>query len=308
MSSTHASTAEPTLPGYFEGFAFAKINGTLYYKAFATFETRNPSTFQLIFKGLARYELPDFDWMLVNTADRDDFDWMMAMVDGERRLTGSDGRRYKFFSCNYSTEATRADAGPDFAYDHWKQTGLDDYEQTCARVAQLGPAQTNMLGWRGANTHPSRIPLVALDEKAIFDTEFIVWDRTNPNKLQASNFLSFEEQVARWRFLIDVEGNGYSARLKLLLRCPRVVFIQDRPYKEDFFPHLVPWQHYVPVKNDFSDLKENMLILLKDPALERLIIESARDFAQTYLTRQAAEVRWAHKIKTYLMFGRPAYV
>ena len=123
---------------------------------------------------------------------------------------------------------------------------MDDYEATCARVSGLGPAQTNMLGWRGANTHPSRIPLVALNDKAIFDTEFIVWDRTNPNKLQASNFLSFEEQVARWRFLIDVEGNGYSARLKLLLRCPRVVFIQDRPHKEDFSPTWCPGSTMCP--------------------------------------------------------------
>lgn len=291
---------EPVLPDYFEGFAFAKIGGTLYYKAFATFETRNPSTFQLIFKGLARYEVPDFDWILVNTADRDDFDWMMKMVDEHRRIVGADGRRYKFFSCCYGSEETYVDAAPDFAYDHWKQTGMDDYEETCARVASIGPAQTNMLGWRGANTHPGRIPLVALNDKQVFDTEFIVWDRTNPQKLQATNFLSFEDQVARWRFLIDAEGNGYSARLKLLLRCPRVVFIQERPYRDDFFPHLVPWQHYVPVKRDFSDLRQNLLAVLKDPALERLIIDSAREFSQAYLTRAAAERRWAHKIKTYL--------
>lgn len=295
---------EPSLNGYFEGFAFTKYKGTLYYKPFVTFESRNPSTFQLIFKGLAQYDVPDFDWIIVNTADRDDFDWMLTMVDGERRLVGSDGRRYKFFSCNYGSEATRLDAGPDFAYDHWKQTGLEDYEEVCTRLATIGPATTNMLGWRGADTHPNRRNLVALNDKLVFDTEFIVWDRTNPNKLQASNFLSFEDQVARWRFLIDIEGNGYSARLKLLLRCPRVVFIQDRPYKEDFFPHLVPWQHYVPVKRDFSDLRQNMLTILKDPALEKLIIESAQDFAVTYLTRAAAEKRWAHKIKTYLTFGQ----
>ena len=294
---------EPILSGYFEGFAFTKHKGTLYYKPFVTFESRNPSTFQLIFKGLARYEMPDFDWIIVNTSDRDDFDWMLTMVDGERFMLGSDGRRYKYFSTCYSSEATRADAGPDFAYDHWKQTGLDDYEEVCKRLADIGPATTNMLGWRGADTHPNRRNLVALNDKLVFDTEFIVWDRTNPTKLQASNFLSFEEQVARWRFLIDIEGNGYSARLKLLLRCPRVVFVQDRPYKEDFFPHLVPWLHYVPVKRDFSDLRQNLLTVLKDPALEQLIIDAARDFSVTYLTRNAAEKRWAHKIKTYLTFG-----
>jgi hypothetical protein len=59
----------------------------------------------------------------------------------------------------------------------------------------------------------------------------------------------------------------------------------------------------VPVKRDFSDLHQNLLTVLKDPALEQLIIDAARDFSVTYLTRSAAEKRWAHKIKTYLTFG-----
>lgn len=292
----------PQLDDYFEGFAVTKVNGTLYYKPFATFETRNPSTFQLIFRGLNRYPCPDFDWVIVNTSDRDDFDWMLAQTDGLGRVRASDGRRFPLFSTCYSDHRL-AWSGPDFAYDHWRQTGLDDYEETCVRVAQAGDPLTNMLGWRGATTHPARANLVALDDKQAFDCEFIHWDRTNPNKLQASNFLSFEEQVARWRFLIDVEGNGYSARLKLLLRCPRVVFIQERRYKEDFFPHLVPWLHYVPVRNDFSDLKQNLLRLLSDPALERMILDAAREFSNAYLTREAAERRWAYRFKQLVQGG-----
>lgn len=155
------------------------------------------------------------------------------------------------------------------------------------------------MGWRGANTHKNRRNLVALNDKLKFDCEFVTWDRTNPEKLTATNFLSFEEQVSNWRFLIDIEGNGYSGRLKLLLNCPRVVFIQERKYKEDFQESLVPWRHFVPVKNDFSDLEENLSRLLKSSNLERSIIDEANIFASNFLTRESAERRWANILEYY---------
>lgn len=293
----------PELRDFFEGFAFSQVASVLRYHNYVSHETRNLSTFRLISNALERYPVPDFDWVLVNTSDRDDWDWLENSLDPSRRAIAADDRRFKVFSCCFGSPEHYIDAVPDFVYDHWRQTGMDDYEETRIRLSSIGAPETNLLGWRGANIHPGRQPLVDLDDKTSIDAEFVVWDRSNPDRLTAVNFMSLEEQVSRWRFLVDAEGNGYSGRLKLLLQCPRVVFIQDRPYKEDFFPHLVPWQHYVPVSRDFSDLHRHMEIVLSDPSLERLIVESARDFAQTYLTREAAEKRWAYRLKMHLKFG-----
>ena len=43
----------------------------------------------------------------------------------------------------------------------------------------------------------------------------------------ASNleFKTLAEQVARFRYLIDIQGKGYSSRLKLLLHSGRPIFI-----------------------------------------------------------------------------------
>lgn len=297
-----AQLAPPQLSGHWEGFAVCKHLGTLYFHPYLSIETRNQSTFKLIHQGLARYPTADFDWILINTSDRDDFPWLRARQVEGRWVRGDDGRLHRHVSTCYSDglegmlTAAAAPSGPDFVYDHWKQTGLDDFEATCSAVQHIGPPQTTMLGWRGAATHPGRKPLVALDDKRFFDCEFIEWNRSNPQRLTAPNFLSFEDQVRKWRFLIDVEGNGYSGRLKLLLHCPRVVFIQERRYREDFFPHLIPWLHYVPVRNDFSDLAINLKRLLSEPGLESLILDAARAFAASFLTRTAAERRWAHLI------------
>ena len=53
------------------------------------------------------------------------------------------------------------------------------------------------------------------------------------------------EQVGRWGLLLDVEGNGWSARLKVLLHSGRPVLVADRPWREFWFPEFVAWEHYV---------------------------------------------------------------
>jgi hypothetical protein len=88
-----------------------------------------------------------------------------------------------------------------------------------------------------------------------------------------------------------MEGNGWSARLKVLLSSPRIVFIAERPYEEWFFEYLEPWKHYVPVKRDLSDLLTNYDIIEKDIRLQDYIKSNAVDFKNLYLTRTAAENR-----------------
>jgi hypothetical protein len=52
-----------------------------------------------------------------------------------------------------------------------------------------------------------------------------------------------EDQVATYRYMIDVEGAGYSGRFKMLLHTKRVVLLQDRPWREWFFDDIEPFRH-----------------------------------------------------------------
>ena len=286
----------PAIRGYWEGFAFAKTGTQVLFQQYLPMD-RNPSAMDLISVALALYDGPDLDWVLVNVSDRDDFDWILRRRVTEGWVKGDDGRIHAMLS--FCTSSDRFEfVLPDFFYDHWKSTGLDDYEACARRIADIGPAQTDLIGWRGANTHDARTKLVALHDAQHFDFEFVHWDRSNEMQLTAPNFMSLEAQVQRWRYLLDVEGNGYSARLKLLLRANRVVFVQERPYRDDTWLGLTPWRHYVPVKRDFSDLVANYRRLRDDLGLERLILHSARDFAQAQLTRAAAfqRIAWTARV------------
>jgi hypothetical protein len=219
--------------------------------------------------------------VLVNTGD---FEGVSGAAIEHGRVVDALGRHFPVLS--YSTPGGRHDTTiPDFVFDHWQQTGLQDYEATRNVLKRFDnpPPATDCLGWRGANTNPTRERLVRLDDKQRFDCEFIVWNRDDPAKLSATNFLSLEQQVANWRYLIDMEGRGYSGRLKLLLCAPRVVFVQHRVHEEFFFPWLRAWVHYVPLRNDLADLEDALARVQYEPELERSIIRNARGFSQLFL-------------------------
>jgi hypothetical protein len=262
----------------FLGFRMKK-SGSLEVEYFRGFETRNESTAKLAKLAIEKYQVPDFDWIYVYTGDGA----VANFYDGKRLLS-------------YATNIDEYDnVCPDFTFDHWRQTQMDDYEQTWREVALAGDRQpaTNMLGWRGnVTTHPSRRNILNYDDKVNFDVEAITWNTRDPNRLTCSKFLSLPEQVRRWRYLLDVEGVGWSGRLKLFFFSKRVVFLQERPFKEWYFPYLIPWTHYVPVKRDLSDLTDKLAIVQNDSQLETVIVTSAFAFAQQNLTRDAALHRW----------------
>ncbi len=273
----------------FEGFAVKKDAGNLFFLEFSGYETRNQSTINLIKESDTLYKIPNFDWTVIHTGDYLDENIQKAPLQHIHISNHS----YPLLS--YSTSKRNYDATvPDFVFDHWMQTGLYDYERTRIELltSNLQPKR-NILGWRGALTHWSRSILVAMDDKVDFDCELINWDRKNPDKLTATNFISLEDQVSNWRYLIDIQGNGYSGRLKLLLSSRRVVFIQDRLHHEFFFKDLVPWQHFVPVKEDLSDLKDNLKFIKNNPDLELKIIENSTIFSKKFLTRGNAFLRWS---------------
>ena len=62
-----------------------------------------------------------------------------------------------------------------------------------------------------------------------------------------------KEDATKYKYVIDVDGNGWSSRFRRLLAGNNVV-LKSTLYPEWFNDLLVPWYHYVPVKLDYSDL------------------------------------------------------
>lgn len=287
------TTNESTAPklNKWEGFAIKKKGASLLHQAFYNFQSRNTSSLKLIIESINEYGVKDFDWVLIHTGDR------CPALNNENLIQDLNGHQFPFLS--YSTSNNNfAHTIPDFIFDHWKEAGIDDFERVRRRIKRhdLAQPQSNLLGWRGANNTYARNLLGNFKNKLRYDFEYIQWAKATSSNILPANFLSLDEQIHRWRYLIDIEGEGYSGRLKLFLHSPRLVFIQWRKHQEFFYPMLKPWVHFVPVANDLSDLEANMEAIVNNPELEQRIIDAQREFAQIYLTRDFAKYYLAKQI------------
>ena len=186
---------------------------------------------------------------------------------------------------------------PDYTFGGWREIGGHDFDSTCREISQAGESKsiTDKLGWYGAVwSHPNRARLLEIgrqfpDRMEIVDLQY--FGRAGVRAAPGVG-LTMKEQVERFQYLIDVEGIGYSGRLKYLLHSGRPILIQDRPWREWYFSQLQPWTHFAPVRRDLADLPFVLDRLDADPALRARIGEASRAFAAKHLTAAAATAKW----------------
>ncbi|TXT06117.1 hypothetical protein VHUM_03590 [Vanrija humicola] len=93
------------------------------------------------------------------------------------------------------------------------------------------------------------------------------------------------EEAIKYKYVIDVDGNGWSSRYHRLLASGSVV-LKSTIYPEWNSDWLTPWVHYVPVQIDYSDLYDIMSFFVGPPDapgkgnddLAREIAANARKF------------------------------
>lgn len=173
-----------------------------------------------------------------------------------------------------------------------------NYNDTISEIDKhgLNPFKINKVGWVGAISHKYRKTLIEIGKENMefFDFYEMEWiHNINFIDLKPSTlFIPLPKLVETYSILIDIQGSGYSGRLKTLLWSHRPVLLVDRKYKEYFYEYLKAWEHYIPVSEDLSDLIEKTQWCLNnyDEALK--IAENAYQFAKVYLTREACYEKW----------------
>jgi hypothetical protein len=151
--------------------------------------------------------------------------------------------------------------GPCWAFYHWPSSGVTYFRETVKNII-IESNKTHLIdkvGWYGnihtpnheVMEHQTRPLLKKIGEEnpELFDIVHATLHH---------NYISFPELTLKYKYLIDIGGNGYSGRLKYLLFSKRPIFLVDRPYIEYFHDELIPFQHYIPVKRDLSDLLEQV--------------------------------------------------
>ncbi|KAJ7763223.1 glycosyl transferase family 90-domain-containing protein [Mycena maculata] len=91
------------------------------------------------------------------------------------------------------------------------------------------------------------------------------------------------EKIYQYKYAVDVDGEAFSGRFLGLLRSGSLVF-KATLFEEYFNDWLRPYEHYVPVKPDLSDLVQQLSWANENPEEARLIQRRGQAVAQRVLT------------------------
>lgn len=255
-------------------FNFWKKNGVIYFEDNGGYESRNDSTIWCIKRANEIYNWEDFKPLKIYTGDfeKESSDYTYSKINSTFRTV------------------------PDFNFHAWPEVGIEDYNKLILEIdsAGLTKPEYNKVGWIGTiNTVKQRKDIYNLSKEISYmDIIPITWSKSDNIKLNSNKYISTPNLVKKYSILIDIEGNGYSARVKHLLWSHRPLIIVDRKHKEFFFEKLKPWEHYIPVKHDLSDLLKNINWCLENEKDAKRIAENAYNFSKKYLTREACYSRW----------------
>ena len=106
------------------------------------------------------------------------------------------------------------------------------------------------------------------------------------HQIELVNFLSPVEQ-SRFKYIINVDGHVSAFRLSLELSMGSVVLLQESKYRIWFRKYLKEYVHYVPIKNDLSDLFEKIRWCRENDEKCKEIAIQSKLFYDTYLSKDS---------------------
>jgi hypothetical protein len=98
--------------------------------------------------------------------------------------------------------------------------------------------------------------------------------------------LSYEEQ-ANYKYIINIDGHVSAYRLTHELGFGSVILLNESNYKMWFTPFLKEYVHFVPIKNDLSDLLTQIQWCKNNESICCDIADNAKIFYTTYLHKDS---------------------
>lgn len=204
---------------------------------------------------------------------------------------GNEDENHKQYSMCYNKNNPNLKkyCGPDCFFYNWPSASIYSFEDTKNQIILESNKEPTIekVGWFGNIYSPLQDvieyhtrPLL----KKIGDVNpdlFDVFHISPKNGIIDNNIPNYSSlpELIKYKYLIDIGGNGWSGRLKWLLFSKRPLLLVDRNYIEYFYNDLIPYKHYIPVKMDLSDLLEKVDWMKKNPEKSLEIANNAFEFA-----------------------------
>ncbi|KAJ7366757.1 glycosyl transferase family 90-domain-containing protein [Mycena albidolilacea] len=119
---------------------------------------------------------------------------------------------------------------------------------------------------------------------------------------------SSRKETMEYKYVLDIDGNTFSGRFLNLLKSGSLVF-KSTVFEEYFNDWIRPYEHYIPVKPDLSDLVEKVEWAISHEGEARRIQETGKLFTQRVMTDEqnncyfaAVLLEWA-RLQNYTETG-----
>lgn len=161
-----------------------------------------------------------------------------------------------------TTNINDKDIFPDYVFGNWWHIGLNDFDKFSREITEessIKNIQYNKIFWIG---NPQEIKQRHLYIKMLREFPSILdGDKMNwKNHSEPSKFIEIKDHC-KWKYLIDLEGSGWSGRLKLLPFCNRPLLITDRKYYAWSDIQILKTKEYISVHNNLDNLIDKYLWL-----------------------------------------------
>lgn len=172
-------------------------------------------------------------------------------------------------------------------------------------------SKINKIIWRGAGTGISNVQRFELVQKfqhttnPMIDIKFTNFPQKMPNNYSINDFKIAPhvdiKTLLQYKFLISIEGNDVSTNLKWILLSNSVVF-QPIPKKCSWFMEdmLIPFTHFIPLKDDFSDLEDKLQWAMNHLDKCEQIAKNATDYMNIFLDEENEKYVTNEVIKNYI--------
>lgn len=176
--------------------------------------------------------------------------------------------------------------GPDWTFWHWPSSGIRHSPDTFEEILRAGDRipKDERVAWFG-NIKSAGPGAPESRTRSMLVNHFA---KKYPRRFEFQNagrgagvkfYVSLPDMVRKYKYLIDIGGAGYSGRTKFLMFSGRPLLMVDRHYVEYFSDELKPYEHFIPVKMDLSDLLSQDEWMRSHPRESERIAENARQYA-----------------------------
>mmetsp|Transcript_52 Transcript_52/g.83 ORF Transcript_52/g.83 Transcript_52/m.83 type:complete len:438 (-) Transcript_52:72-1385(-) len=137
--------------------------------------------------------------------------------------------------------------------------------------------------WRLCQLNSTNLDVGLVSIPARHDHLNLTWDAVGGK----ANIIP-QEEFQNYTAIIDVDGNSWSSRFGELLCYNSVVLKVEPKFVEYFYKDLIPWKHYIPIKDDLSNLLEISAYVVDPQNIEvvQTIVSHANDWCATHLVKR----------------------